>query len=177
MPQQPDTTARALVAGLLSWLIPGAGHLFLGRRSIAAALFCGVTFAYGVGLAYGGIKNSVNPWSNHWLFLGEIGCGGYTGLGLLANFAVDDLPPQLVPHVLAQNQSPVYARMSSEQQALYSEKLRQYVSFYPESDVSQIFLASAGLLNILVIIDAVARANTGRPTYPAAATAPAGRPG
>ena len=40
-----------------------------------------------------------------------------------------------------------------------------YMSYYPESDVAQIYLATAGLLNLLVILDAISRAQTGLPTY------------
>ena len=123
-----------LLAGILAWILPGAGHYYLGHRGIATVLFVAVSFAYGVGLAVGGVKNSVNPRVNRWLFLAEIGAGGYT----VASYA-------------ASNSLPTYE----------ADKLSPYISFYPESDVAQIYLAVGGLLNLLAILDALTRAQTG----------------
>ena len=46
--------ARALVAMLLAYVVPGAGHFFLGRRARAAAFFAIVTSMFVVGLAIDG---------------------------------------------------------------------------------------------------------------------------
>jgi hypothetical protein len=176
MPPHRDPTPIAFMAALLAWVLPGAGHWMLGKRGLAVVLWGAITFAYATGLAIGGIKNSVNPWSNFWLFLGQIGCGGYTAVGLGANVMIlTDLPADLVPHVLARDGSPVWRNLSRERQAQLDQKVVEQVSFYPESDVSQIYLATAGLLNVLAIIDAIARAFTGQPTYPRA-EAPGGLP-
>jgi hypothetical protein len=53
------------------------------------------------------------------------------------------------------------------------------MSYFPESDVAQIYLATAGLLNILVILDAISRAQTGGlPTFQREMTpAPKAEPG
>jgi hypothetical protein len=47
----PARTAAALVAALL---VPGLGHLVLGKRRLAAAFFAIVTVTWGVGLALKG---------------------------------------------------------------------------------------------------------------------------
>lgn len=47
---------RALVAMALTLLIPGAGHLFLGRRARAVAFFTIITFLFVLGLVvHGGL--------------------------------------------------------------------------------------------------------------------------
>ena len=123
-----------LQAGILAWILPGAGHFFLGHRAIGLVVFLAISFAYGAGLAIGGVKNSVNPRLNRWLFLAEIGIGSYTTVGYVVSSRLPTYPP---------------------------DKLSPYVSFYPESDVAQIYLAIGGLLNVLAILDALARAQTG----------------
>jgi hypothetical protein len=134
MKPQGDSTVRTVQAGILAWLLPGAGHFFLGQRGIAAVFFIAISFAYGTGLAVGGVKNSVNPRVNHWLFLAELGVGGYTSVGYIVSSSLPDYGPK---------------------------ELSPYVSFYPESDVAQIYLAIGGLLNLLAILDALMRAQTG----------------
>ena len=121
-------------AGILAWILPGAGHYFLGQRGLGIVLFVTISFAYGVGLAVGGVKNSVNPRANGWLFLAEMGVGGYTVLGYVVS--------ERLPDYGVKEPSP-------------------YVSYYPESDVAQIYLAIGGLLNLLAILDALMRAQTG----------------
>lgn len=123
-----------LPAGILAWILPGAGHFYLGQRGLALVFFTAISFAYGAGLAIGGVKNSVNPRANRWLFLAEIGIGSYTTVGYFVSSRLPTYPP---------------------------DELSPYVSFYPESDVAQIYLAVGGLLNVLAILDALTRAQTG----------------
>ncbi len=124
---------RVTQAGILAWILPGAGHWFLGHRGFAAIFFAAITFPYLTGLAYGGIKNSINPQVNKWLFLAEMGVGGYTTVGYFVSSAIS------VPR----------------------EQITRYIAFFPESDVAMIYLATAGLLNVLAILDAMTRAQTG----------------
>lgn len=164
--RKEDTFPRDVAAGVLSWLLPGAGHWLLGHRALAVVFFVAITFPYALGLALGGIKNSVNPWSSRLLFVGEMGAGGYTLAALAVNQTVlNDLPSELVPALLAGGDAPALRGMSESRKAELQQKVTRYVSFYPESDVAQIYLSTAGLLNILVIIDAVARSMSGLPTY------------
>jgi len=147
VPPRKDPTAEAIKAGLLTWLIPGAGHYVLGHRGLAWVFFLAISIPYVVGLAVGGIMSSVNPRMNGWLFAAEMGIGGYTAPMYLASQSIE---------------RQVYAR----QRAGESVDLTRYIAYYPESDVAQIYLATAGLLNLLAILDAISRAQTGGlPTY------------
>jgi len=156
MPRGHASTGKSIIAGFLTWLIPGAGHLYLGYRGLAVVFFVAISVPYWTGLAVGGIKNCVNPWSNHWLFLAEMGTGGYTTGALLVNVSESDFKPQNL-------KDPKY--LNTLEPDVRGRYLR-YMSYYPESDVAQIYLAAAGLLNILAILDAITRAQTGGlPTF------------
>lgn len=158
--KQVDTTAKAIQAGLLSWVLPGAGHFWLGQRSLALVMLVGVSLPYLIGLAVGGVTNSVNPRSNKWLFLAELGVGGYTVPGYFVSQRIErallrDLDLPAIPtEASAQTDIDRWDRARSP-----------FVAYYPESDIAQIYLATAGLLNLLVILDAISRAQTGLPTY------------
>lgn len=135
---ETEKTVRLITAGALSWLIPGAGHWYLGHRSLAIVFFSAVTFAFWMGAMLGGVKYSVNVRENPWLFLAEIWAGGYTILATLIGFAIQHIPADIA----------------------------RFKGFYPEMDVAQIYLSTAGLLSIMVILDAMARAHmNGLPTF------------
>lgn len=138
-----DNSLRTVQAGILSWVLPGAGHFFLGQRAIALVLFLAVSLPYWTGVAIGGVMNSVNPRVNKWLFAAEMLAGGYTTTCFVASSTL-------------QRQT---ASMPIE------ERFRRYIAIYPGSDVAQIYLATAGLLNLLVILDAMSRAQYAAPTY------------
>ena len=53
--------ARAIVAPLLAWLVPGAGHYYLGRRGRAVAFFCIVVVAAVIGTQLDGNLYRVEP--------------------------------------------------------------------------------------------------------------------
>lgn len=138
MPTPTDKTARMVQAGILSWVVPGLGHWVLGHRGLAIVFFLAISFPFWTGALVGGAKYSINPGENPWLFLAELGAGGYSAIGLLISGTIQ---------VTTQN-------------------IAQIKAFYPESDVAQIYLSTAGLLNLMVILDALTRAQTGGlPTY------------
>ncbi|MEW6252014.1 MAG: DUF6677 family protein [Planctomycetota bacterium] len=169
MPRNSETTLRAIKAGVLSWLIPGAGHWALGHRGLAVVFFIAVSLPYWTGMAFGGIVPSASLRTNFWLVLAETGAGGYTIPCALASWRIED-------RMLMQAGLPPWSRGTGNpldwqnNPVDYTRYLREatkagYMSYYPESDVAQIYLATAGLLNVLVILDAISRAQTGLPTY------------
>jgi hypothetical protein len=145
--RKDDTTAKAIQAGVLSWILPGAGHFLLGQRGLGIVCFVAITFPYWTGLAFGGLKDSVNTRTNRWLFLAELGAGGYTLPCLVASRSIESF----------------IAERATQGQPV---KPTDYTAYYPEADVATIYLATAGLLNLLVILDAISRAQTGGlPTF------------
>lgn len=54
-PQRPsETSGEPTVAALLAWIVPGAGHLYLGRQVVAAVGFAVVVGLYFLGLSLSG---------------------------------------------------------------------------------------------------------------------------
>ena len=160
----PDPVGRGIAAGLLAWLLPGAGHWWLGYRRYAVILFAAISFPYLTGAAIGGVKSSINPYLNKWLFLAELGCGGYTAAGFLLAERVGGIGTRQTAEIL--NRSGPVAAMSPARRQQLEDRLLPFVSFYPAADVAQIYLAVAGLLNVLAILDAISRALTrGKPVF------------
>jgi hypothetical protein len=156
-------TDRAIQAGVLSWLVPGAGHCLLGHRGLGIVCFVAVTFAYCVGLAYGGVVPSVNVHTNRWLFVAELGTGGYTLPALVVSRSAEAKVLAAAGLVRVPDQQTERDRYDAYLRAATN---LNYMSYYPESDVATIYLATAGLLNVLVILDAISRAQTGGlPTF------------
>lgn len=159
MSNAPDKTNRMIAAGLLTWLLPGAGHLYLGHRRLAAVFLCGITIPYLTGVAIGGVKTSVNPHLNKWLFLAELGAGGLTTGFYMFNNALGGIDARTTADVI--RRAPSFAQLPPERQQALTDALKPYVAYYPASDIAQIYLAAAGLLNLLAILDAMTRAQTG----------------
>lgn len=134
MPAQPDLTTRTMIAAILAWVVPGAGHWWAGRRGLAIVYFLAITLPFWFGVLVGGVKTSIDPRGNPWLFLAELGVGGYTLIGYAWSSMIGPIAPDRIP---------------------------EFVSFYPASDVAQIYLSTAGLLNVLAVLDAITRAQTG----------------
>lgn len=119
--------ARAFVACLLAWLIPGAGHLYLGRRGKGLVFLLCLLAMFGLGVAmearlqsYAGLEDP----------LGMLRSAAQTALGL----------PWLAARLLGLGAGQVTA---------------------PSYEYGSTFTEVAGLLNVLVILDAFDTA-TGR---------------
>jgi hypothetical protein len=87
----PNSATRPLVAALLAWVVPGLGHLYLGRRGRAIAFCLIILISLATGLALDGNLYRVVPGQPLSFFatLGTMGMGlpyfvarwafGYTG--------------------------------------------------------------------------------------------------
>lgn len=125
--EEMTTTMRCLAAGILSFLVPGAGHIYIGERVRGITIGVSVAAAYAIGLYIGGFRSVVNLDANLPWFFAQMWAGGYTMLTLL----LSHLPAA----------QPAYGKTV---------------------DLATIYTAVAGLLNILVIMDATARAAWGK---------------
>ncbi len=130
--------ARICLAGLLSWLIPGAGHIFIGQRTRGLILLVTIAVTFWVGIGIGGVYDTVYPQKRFPWFMAQICTGGH---GLLAYAWGESLrpPPPL-------RGTPIPFRNPS----------------FTSVDAAVVYTGIAGLLNLLVILDAIGRADRPR---------------
>lgn len=136
-PQAPvDAVERSTpLAAVLAWLVPGAGHWYLGYRDRAVVFFVVITVTFWGGVALGGVRSTVNAGENRPWLAAQLCAGPQTFAALMWG--------KSLPRPSAS--APSYDR---------------YEASYPASDISVVYAGIAGLLNLLVIIDALARSES-----------------
>jgi hypothetical protein len=119
-PRAAAEPGRLALVGVLAWLIPGAGHLFQGRREKGLVFLVALPLMFAIGL---GLQGRLFPleFSDPLVFLGAI---ANRGIG--------------APYVLARFMD---AGAGTVTAASY--------------EYGNTFLMTAGLLNFLVILDAL----------------------
>lgn len=121
----------APLAAVAAWLLPGLGHWWIGERARGAIFFVVVTTTFWGGIAVGGVRTTVAPKEN--------------GAWVAAQLCVG--PQAMAALYLGQRE----IRQAREQGK------DPYRSPWPSSNIAVVYAGVAGLLNILVIIDALAR--------------------
>lgn len=137
----PAAIQRGLLAGLLAWLLPGAGHWFVGARRRAAAFFVIVGLTWGAGLAFDGNLAVVD----------KARAPVLTRLQVLANLAVGPVEP-VVRYALYG--ALVYEAPPPRSGLPAALETRRQRSFERWSVYGSAYLLAAGLMNMLVILDA-----------------------
>jgi uncharacterized protein DUF6677 len=74
-------SARSFISMLLAYLVPGAGHFYLGRRSRAAAYFVVIVFLFVLGLSIDGMLYTLAE--SHGSFLRVLASLGTMGSGTM----------------------------------------------------------------------------------------------
>jgi hypothetical protein len=121
------------LVGPLAWLVPGAGHWYLGLRARGVILFLTITALFWMGVAIGGLRSTVDPQRNlHW-FMGEACTGGNALLAVGINNSMN-----------------------------WSEESTENRSWGKARDIGVVYAGVAGLLNLLAIFDAIVRSMTGQ---------------
>ncbi len=125
-----NQTVNGVVAAVLSWLVPGLGHVYLGHRARGVIILVAIGLAFWAGVAIGGIKTTVQPTERQAWFAAQV-CTGVHAMAVVAlSKRLEDKPPY------------EYSR---------------YVAYYPVDDIAVVYTGVAGLLNVLVILDVLAR--------------------
>lgn len=164
---------RAPLVVLLAWLVPGLGHIFLGHRIRGVVLLVAITVTFWTGVALGGVKtvtlhrtvevpqserrvarfggeaNLRTTTTTSWWFLAQVLNGSYSLIASTTARTVDDYSPEGLPRYLA----------------------------WPAGDIGAVYTGVAGLLNLLIIIDALARTEMAPAPAPAAGPNPRRRGG
>lgn len=121
---------RAPLAGALTWLLPGAGHLLIGERVRGTIFLVVIALTFWTGVAVGGVKNTVDLEQRRLWFIGQICAGGHT-LALMAwSGQIPDPPPDQKTTRIA------YGRVE---------------------EISVVYTAICGMLNILILFDVLVR--------------------
>lgn len=146
-----NTTSRMVVAALATWLVPGAGHLLIGDRTRGVTFLVVITLTFWTGVAIGGVKNTVSPVDRTLWFAGQICAGGHT-LATLAWAGAIELP---LDQPGPEGPFPV-----------------SIIGYGRTEEVSVVYTAIAGMLNILIILDVLVRAEKIPPPVPVRAGSP-----
>ena len=130
-----DHSFFLVIVGLLSWIVPGAGHLIIKERKRAAVIFVTIAGTFLTGLHIGSI-GIVNPEE----------APAWYALQVLTS------PLVFIPAGITKR-----SKHSGD-----LEEMHKYDVFgHPES-IGQIYTSVAGLLNLLCILSAVYMAHSGR---------------
>ena len=122
---------RVPVAGLLAWIVPGLGHLFIGDRTRGLIYLVTITLTFWCGIAIGGVRDTVDPRARTAWFMAQT-C---TGVHSLAAY-------QWGERIRRDPQAPATTR-----------------AHHRSADTAVVYSGIAGLLNLLAIFDALVRAD------------------
>lgn len=122
---------RVPIAGVLAWVIPGAGHIFIGQRGRGLVFMVTIALTFWGGVAIGGVKNTVNPQDRTLWFLAQVCAGVHPFLAIAWSRQIE------IP--------------SGADRA-------HWIAYSQMEDISIVYTAIAGMLNVLVILDVMARA-------------------
>ncbi len=137
----PSKGVNAFVACLLAWIIPGGGHYYLGRRKRALVFFLVVLATFSLGILNQGRSYIVDR------------SQPLTYLATFTNIAtgpVELISRRLTYHGLAYS---LPADDNSPEAARLLEAMRERVKIVTD-EYGTTYLLAAGLMNILLILDA-----------------------
>ncbi|MHC4986641.1 MAG: DUF6677 family protein [Planctomycetota bacterium] len=152
-----------LLAAALAWLIPGAGHIYLGRVKRGIIIFVTIGATFWAGVAMGGVL-TCDARYERWWFAAEMlsGAHGIAGWARQSRvYAETDRQVGSAPR--SRDIRPDEHRM------MVDEILAQrgVALVYPVDIVARAYAGIAGLLNLLCVFDAATLAMmgvTGEPT-------------
>lgn len=141
---QSDLPIRIPISAFLAWLVPGLGHWYIGERVRGAIFFVTITLTFWTGVAVGGFRATIDLNERPLWFMGQVCNGVYALTSYAASNAMTraEAPPPDGgrTHRRMKRPSPLTAHWIS-------------------TDVAIHYTGVAGLLNILIILDAMLRAD------------------
>ncbi len=146
--QSPTQRSIPLLALFLAWLVPGAGHMYLGRLTRGAIIFVTISATFWAGVAMGGVL-TVDRDEERWWFVAEMFTGVYGLVGWQRQRAV--------ARELADKPEIARATGAMERQMLIDRELAEQgiALVAPVATVARAYAGVAGLLNLMCAFDAL----------------------
>jgi len=141
-----DSTAvsRGLLAGFLAWLFPGAGHFFVGAR-LRAGIFCGLI---ALALALGALNDGNLP-------VVDSRAPVLSRLQVASSLALGPIDPALrllfYGRVVYRGDDGGTLQAGVNQESLQRRRERMFRTW---SAYGSAYLVAAGLMNLLLVLDA-----------------------
>ena len=161
--QDSPNILTAALAGVLAWVVPGAGHVYLGRTFRGVVICIAINALFWGGMAVGGVF-TVDPVGEPWWFAAQM-CNGASGV---AGWCRQDSQRQeVVDKDLGKEPRPIDRGRTGERQRwdkafnIALDK-RDLHPVYPASIVARAYTGVAGMLNIMCVFDAVMLGLLGR---------------
>lgn len=178
--------AMSLLAAVLAWLVPGAGHVYLGRVARGLVLFLTVSATFWGGIAIGGVM-TIDPRNERWWFVAQALTGVHGLIGWQYQQSVQTkllqqvhAAPEYRARAEAINADVHRARNVRDRRvhlARLAELEQRYLDLYaskagialgaPTETAARSYAGVAGLLNLMCIFDAfmlTLMGKTGEPT-------------
>jgi len=150
------------IAGLLAWALPGLGHIYQGRTGKGILFFVCIlgTFFYGLYLGGGKVVYAATHWEQtfRWQYFCQLGVGlPSTPMLIQRSLADRGKPPLFGSRFMAQPRRIVDpVQDDSGNIAQQPNELAQWIiEEHPFFELGTVYTVVAGLLNVLVICDAV----------------------
>jgi len=137
------------VAGILAWIMPGAGHVYLGRTVRGVILCVCINGLFWAGVAVGGVF-TVEPRGERWWFIAQMftGASGTTAWYRQKNAHHDALAKA---EKLIEDSGESMGQREAYTRILVANKL---ALSYPSDTVARAYSGVAGMLNLMCIFDA-----------------------
>lgn len=155
MKKESGNVVVALVAAALAWLVPGAGHVLLGRTLRGVILFLCINGLFWAGVAVGGVF-TVDPYQQR-LWAAAQMATGTSGLVALRRQNVER--QKLLADAHIQPSLPPDPNINLGAYNSWMNRFRQAQAqanvalVYPADTVAQSYSGVAGLLNFMCVVD------------------------
>jgi hypothetical protein len=136
------------LAAVLAWLWPGLGHMAIGERRRGRRIMLGVLFLFFSGLLIGGV-DCVDRKNDRLWYLAQVLCGP---LAIAADWANQTFVQSKLPTEWTRDLQLRERFESHDPEVL--EPLRR-VGLGRVNEMGTLFIALAGLMNLVVILDAL----------------------
>lgn len=163
---KPNTLAP-LIAGMLAWIVPGAGHIYMRRTLRGVIIFVCVNGLFWTGVGIGGTF-TVEPLRQRWWFAAQM-CAGVSGLAgwhrqEQHRKAITSNPAYFPNPQLRTPTPPLVSELRAKWWEMYSLAMARdgTALTYPADTVARAYSGVAGLLNLMCVFDAVMLAMLGR---------------
>lgn len=148
-------TPMPLLALLLAWILPGAGHWYIGRRLRGVVIGATVAATFWAGVALGGVL-TVDAQGERWWFLADMFTGAH---GFAAWRYEKRIEKEKILSKLPANQRSELSDPGREQDRQFLlDKLQaeeRIALVHPVDNVARAYAGVAGLLNLMCVFDAM----------------------